>query len=73
MADRDFHSKPCACCFAWSDLDFWAFRLCVKCHDKIVAFVGVPPNNARWEPDANAAQAQWKRDAEAALEKVRVH
>lgn len=73
MSDRDYHSKPCACCFRWADVDCWAFWLCLKCHEKWLAAVGVPPNNARWEPKTNAAQATWQQGAVAWLEGARVH
>lgn len=68
---RKSKEPPCACCGNPSEVDCWQYRLCVKCHGLWAKDVEPPPDNARWSPDTNTAQAAWAKVTEAWLTKAR--
>lgn len=73
MIQRDRKTKVelCACCGKPAEVDVWQYRLCVGCHARWHREVGVPPDSAQYNPDANVRQAAWRDASETWLKGAR--
>lgn len=73
MLQRDKRSQfpPCALCHAESEVDCWQYALCLKCFALWKKEIQPPPENARWNPEANVRQAGWRAQTLAWLERAK--